>query len=102
MPSSYCLRSPHTIPALAMRHEHDPMSGGMTDCDLSFLPASVMRIGKGQCQRVEEDSCRILEGYVVFAQIGLCLLRIPLIDHRFSLPHASPADWTLHQPRAGV
>jgi hypothetical protein len=27
----------------------------------------------------------------VFAQIGLSLLRIPLIDHRFSLPHPSPA-----------
>ena len=68
-----------------MRHEDNLMSGGVADRDLPFLSAEVKWIGKGQGQWVEENRRRVIKGYAVFLQIGVCLLRIPLIDHTFSL-----------------
>jgi len=53
-----------------MRHENNLMSRSMTDCDLAFLPARVMRIRKGQGQWVEKNRCCILAGYAVLVQVG--------------------------------
>ena len=69
-----------------MRHEYNLIPGGMADCDLPFLVGGVMRIGKGQSQRVEENRGSFLEGYAMLLQVGLCLLSMPLIDHSLSLP----------------
>ncbi len=86
-----------------MRYEDDLMSGGVTNRDLAFLSAGVMWIGKRQSQRVEEDRRRLIEGYAVLLDVGLCLPRIPLIDHMFSLPQRN--RWTSplfsRQARAG-
>ena len=71
----------------AMRHENNLASGRITDRDLPFLFAGVVWIEKRQGQWIEEDRHCVLKRYVVFLYIGLGLGRIPLIDHRFSLPH---------------
>ena len=63
-----------------MRHEDDLMSGGVADRDLPSL-SSVIWIGKGQSQRVEEYRRRFVKGYPVVVNVGLCLPSIPLIDH---------------------
>ena len=72
-----------------MRHKDDSMAGRVTDRDLPFLTAGVIRIGKGQSQWVEEDRCSVIEGYAVLVEVGLCLRRIPLIDQTSSLPQPS-------------
>jgi len=86
------------VPALAMRHEYNLLSAGTADCDLSILPTGVIRVGKGQGQWVEKDGCRILEGDSMLSQVALRLFRIPLVNHRLSLPH--PRRET-KQPRSG-
>ena len=72
-----------------MRHEDDLMSGGVTDRDLPFLSAGVKWIGKGQRQWIQEDRRRFVKGYAVLLEVGLCLRRMPLVDHGFSLPQPS-------------
>ena len=72
-----------------MRHENDLMSGGEADRNLPFLSTGMIRIGKGQSQRVEEHRRRLIKRYSVVVNVGLCLPRIPLIDHQFSLPQGS-------------
>ena len=69
-----------------MRHEYDPIPGGMADGDLPFLVAGVIWIGKRQSQRVEENRCCFLERDTMLPPVGLCLLAISLIDHSLSLP----------------
>ena len=74
-----------------MRHEDDPMPSGATDCNLAFLFAGVIWVGIRQGQGIEENRRRIVKGYAVLLEIGLGLRRMPLIDHRFSLPQRSAA-----------
>src|SRR5208283_5805370 len=73
--------------APAMRHEYNLLPAGTTGGDLSFLPNGMIRIGKGQCQRVEKDCSRFLKGNSVLSPVAPCLFRIPLVDHNLSLPH---------------
>ena len=72
-----------------MRHEDDLMSGGVADRDLPFLSAGVKWIQKGQRQWAQEDRRRFIERYAVLLEVGFCLRRMPLVDHRFSLPQRS-------------
>jgi hypothetical protein len=50
----------------------------------------VIRIGKGQCQWVEEDSRRQIKRHAMLLNIGFCLRRGLLIDHRFQ---SIVSDW---------
>jgi hypothetical protein len=72
-----------------MRHEYYLLPAGTTDGDLSFLFNGMIRVGKGQGQRVEKDCCRILKGNSVLSPVALSLFRVPLINHSFSLPQPS-------------
>ena len=68
-------------PRLAMRHEDNLMSGGITYRDLPFSPTGAIWIEEHQGQRIEEYRYFLIKGYVVFLNIGLGLRRVPLIDH---------------------
>ena len=68
-----------------MGYKDGVVTGGVTDRDLPLLSARILRIGKGQSEWIEEDGRRLIKGYTVLPDVGLCLPCIPLVDHRFSL-----------------
>src|ERR1700694_860606 len=66
----------------------------MANGNLSKFFAGVVRVGKGHCQRIEEDCGRFLKRHSVLALVCLSFLRIPLIDHTPSLPQIkTTAEW---------
>src|SRR6266404_4358482 len=54
-----------------------------------FTVVGMIRVGIGNRERIEEYSRGFLERDSMFAQVCFCLFRVPLVDHRLSLPFIS-------------